>query len=188
MHCPYGFCGCCFQGPLPPQKTANTAEGGIPGAEKRTQVNLAIDALISQSIQQDGDLKGMAARLEDTVNFFSLIFAELEHRSCTPGTAVRHSLVYKETIMCPSVSPWTERANCMWHCRRASLGSSRPWCLCSRSFTPQTPYLLIYVCTVTISLPSDVAKVNSGHIETSLVIRWLRCHVPNAVGPSLIPG
>lgn len=86
MHCPYGFCGRCFQGPLAPQKTANTAEGGIPGAEKRTQVNLAIETLTSQSVQQDGDLKGMGARLKDTVNFFSLTFAELEHRSCTPGT------------------------------------------------------------------------------------------------------
>ena len=99
MHGTYGFCGCCFQGPLAPQKTANTAEGGIPGAEKRTQVSLAIDTLISQSIQQDEDLKGMAAGLIDTVNFFSLIFAELEHRSCTPGTAGCHKLVYKEMIV-----------------------------------------------------------------------------------------
>ena len=80
MHGPYGFCGCCFQGPLAPQKTANTAEGGIPGAEKRTQVSLAIDTLISQSIQQDEDLKGMAAGLEQVRQDELKILSGLEAR------------------------------------------------------------------------------------------------------------
>lgn len=50
---------------------------------------------------------------------------------------------------------------------------------------PLPSYLYLYSNNISLS---GVAKVNSGHIGASLVIRWLRCHVPNAVGPSLIPG
>lgn len=56
------FCG-LFAGP-----PSNTAERGVQGAEKGAQASLAIDALASQSIRQDGDLKGTVPGLEDTVN------------------------------------------------------------------------------------------------------------------------
>ena len=41
---------------------------------------------------------------------------------------------------------------------------------------------------VTYTPHSNILAVNVKHVETSLVIQWLRLHSPNTGGPGSIPG
>lgn len=96
-----GFLWVLFQGPLPPQKTANTAEERHTRGRERTRVNLAIDTHWSpRSIQQDGDLKGITTDWR----YSELLFLDFRWIKRTqilyPGTAVWHSLVTLENDPC----------------------------------------------------------------------------------------